>query len=227
MRRKRSHAGLSVNAISGTYVVMLGMDLDRADCRGLRGFAIHRTDHTENEAYWMEGLKTFAETDPGLPAGAKFSTRQHPIQGFTWSDYSAKPGHQYTYRVLALKGEPSALEPAAEVSVSIGTESPENGDHDIYFNRGVAASQEYARRFGNRRPPDVGEAALTWLSRGLSEAILAFIAQMAESACQWFGVAMETASTFGSANICRMSSNSWAFSRFFLASTAWAFSRAA
>ena len=41
MRRKRSHAGLSVNAISGTYVVMLGMDLDRADCRGLRGFAIH------------------------------------------------------------------------------------------------------------------------------------------------------------------------------------------
>src|SRR5439155_9533657 len=137
----------------------LGLDLPEKSCKGLMGFAIHRTDHTEGEAYWMEGQKTFEETDPGLPPGAKFSTRQQPIQGFTWSDFSAKPGHDYTYRVSALKGTPADLKEFAIASVTVRTESPEGGTHDVYFNRGVAASQEYTRRFGNKRPDKVGKAA--------------------------------------------------------------------
>ena len=177
MRKKTTHQGLTVQAIAGTYVVLLGFNMKQADCDGLMGFAIHRTDHTEDEAYWLEGQKTFAETDPGFPLGAKYSTRQHPIQGFTWSDFSAKPGHDYTYRVLALKGKPRDLQPFAEVSVRIQTEAPDGGTHDIYFNRGAAASQEYARRFGNRKPEDVGNAAFAWLSRGLYESMLDFIAQ--------------------------------------------------
>jgi phosphatidylserine/phosphatidylglycerophosphate/cardiolipin synthase-like enzyme len=175
MRVKVTDRGLTVQGIAGTYVVLLGFDLQQADCEGLMGFAIHRTDRTEDEAYWLEGLKTFAETDPGFPPGSKYSTRQHPIQGFTWSDFSAKPGHDYTYRVLALKGTPRDLQPIAEVSIQIQTESPEGGTHDVYFNRGAAASQEYSRRFGDRSPEDVGAAAFTWLSRGLYESIVNFI----------------------------------------------------
>lgn len=176
MRVKRTRAGLSVRAISGTYVVMLGINLPKSDCSGLRGFAIHRTDHTENEAYWLKGLKTFAATDPGFPPGSSYSTRDHPIQGFGWSDYTAKPGHVYTYRIEALTGPPSDLVASRHVEVTVSTESPATGDHDIYFNRGVAASQAYAARFGNRRPDDVGQSALDWLSRGLFEAIRDFIA---------------------------------------------------
>ncbi|HEX4962955.1 MAG TPA: phospholipase D-like domain-containing protein, partial [Thermoanaerobaculia bacterium] len=173
---KITHQGLTLQAIAGTYVVLLGFDMKPADCEGLMGFAVHRTDHVEDEANWMEGLKTFEETDPGLPPGAKYSTRQHPIQGFTWSDFSAKPGHDYTYRVVALKGTPHDLQPFAEASVRVKTESPDGGTHDIYFNRGAAASQEYARRFGNRKPEVVGKAAFDWLSRGLYEAMTGFIA---------------------------------------------------
>jgi len=177
MRERITRQGLTLQAIAGTYVVLLGFDMDEADCDGLMGFALHRTGHTEDEAYWLEGLKTFEETDPGFPPGAKYSTRQHPIQGFTWSDFSAKPGHDYTYRVLALKGMPQDLQPVAEVSVRVETESPTGGAHDIYFNRGAAASQEYARRFGNRKPSEVGLAAFAWLSRGLYESMSDFIAQ--------------------------------------------------
>ena len=154
---------------------MLGINLPENRCQGLRGFAIHRTDHTEDEAYYLRGLKTFAVTDPGLPAGSSYSTRDHPIQGFGWSDYTAKPGHRYTYRIEALTGDPNALAMSEDVAVTISTEAPEGGTHDVYFNRGVAASQAYAQRFGNRPPEDVGPAAYTWLSRGLVEAITGFI----------------------------------------------------
>ena len=154
---------------------MLGISLPQNRCQGLRGFAIHRTDHTENEAYYLRGLKTFAATDPGLPPGSSYSTRDHPIQGFGWSDYTAKPGHRYTYRIEALTGDPGALAVSEDVAVTISTEAPEGGTHDVYFNRGVAASQAYAQRFGDRSPRDVGPAAYTWLSRGLAEAITGFI----------------------------------------------------
>jgi len=76
---------LRVHAIAGTYVVMLGFDLPQADCAGLLGFSLHRQDLTENEAYYLSGSKTFAETDPGFPAGSSYSTRDHPIQSFQWA----------------------------------------------------------------------------------------------------------------------------------------------
>jgi phosphatidylserine/phosphatidylglycerophosphate/cardiolipin synthase-like enzyme len=157
--------------------VLLGWDMSEAASAGVLGFAIHRTDHTEDEAYWLEGQKTFASTDPGLGMGGKVSTRQHPIQGYTWSDFSAKTAHEYTYRVVALRGTPAALVEAETVEVKIGTENPNSALHSVWFNRGAAASQEYARRFGNRKPDEVGAPAFTWLSRGLDEALLGFIAR--------------------------------------------------
>jgi phosphatidylserine/phosphatidylglycerophosphate/cardiolipin synthase-like enzyme len=175
MRARVTQDNLTVQAVAGTYVVLLGLDLPKKLCKGLLGFGVHRTDHTENEANWMQGQKTFAETDPGRGAGAKFSTRQHPIQGFTWSDFSAKPGHDYTYRIVALKGTPAELTEFASASVRVQTESPAEDGQDVYFNRGAAASQEYARRFHNKPPDEVGQAAFTWLSRGLFEAMKGFI----------------------------------------------------
>lgn len=178
MRQRVSVDGLTVGAIAGTNVVLLTWNMPRELCAGLRGFAIHRTDHRGHRAFWLQGQKTFAETDPGKPPGSKHSLREHPAQDFTWSDYTAQPGYDYTYRVLALKGPVSKLEATHDVSVRIQTESPEGGDHDIHFNRGAAASQEFVRRFGNRAPGAVGglqDPAWSWLSRGAHEAILTFI----------------------------------------------------
>ena len=176
MRATKTRNGLKVYAVAGTYVVMLGFDLPLRSCRGLRGFSIHRADLTDDEAKYLEGMKAFAETDPGFPAGATYSTKDQPIQSFQWSDYSAKPGHKYTYTVRALKGTPKRLEVFAETAVDITTESPEGGSHDVYFNRGVAASQEYARRFGDRAPDKVANnQAFIWLSRGLYEALEQYV----------------------------------------------------
>lgn len=176
MRTRQVTDGLALQAIGGTHVVLLGWDYPKERCDGLLGFAVHRTDHVEDEAGWLRGLKTFEETDPGFLPGSTYSTREHPVQSFMWADYAAKPGRRYSYRVVALKGRPAALEPVAETEVAVETESPEGGLNDVHFNRGVAASQEYARRFGNRPPGDVGRPAFDWLSRGLFEAMGEFVA---------------------------------------------------
>src|SRR3970282_261935 len=63
MRVTNTNNGLRVHAIAGTYVVILGFDLPQADCDGLLGFSIHRSDHTEGEAYFLEATNAFAETD--------------------------------------------------------------------------------------------------------------------------------------------------------------------
>lgn len=176
MRISNTTNGLKVYAVGGTYVVLLGFDLPQADCDGLLGFSIHRTDHSENEAYYLSGMKTFTETDPGFPAGSLYSTRDHPIQSFQWADYSAKPGHHYKYTIAALKGRPANLVAHATTAIEITTESPETSNHDIYFNRGVTSSQEYIRRFGDRDPEEVpNRKAFEWLSRGLNEALEDFL----------------------------------------------------
>lgn len=178
MRKSSTSEEFKVLAIAGTYVVTLGFNLPETKCNGLLGFSIHRTDHTENVSGYLEGMKAFAATDPGFPAGSAYPTNKHPIQSFQWADYSAKPGHTYTYWVAALKGTPQQLTSFASVSIKITTESPENGDHDVYFNRGAAASQEYVRRFGNKKPDlesPQDKPIFEWLSRGLYEAMVDFV----------------------------------------------------
>jgi hypothetical protein len=175
MRNKEQKGDLSIQAIAGTHVVLLGMDLPKQECPGLLGFALRRKDHTEGEKYWLSGYKTFKSVEPSPPPGILYSTRQHPIQGFTLSDFSAKPEHVYTYEAFALRGSPTEPQLSEKVAVKIRTESEHGRTHHVHFNRGAAASQEYTRRFGDKRPEDVGTAAFTWLSRGAGEAIADFI----------------------------------------------------
>jgi phosphatidylserine/phosphatidylglycerophosphate/cardiolipin synthase-like enzyme len=176
MRVTRTRDGLRVHAVAGTHVVLFGIDLPEDRCGGLLGFSIHRIDHRAGTAGFLEAMKTFTETDPGFPAGALYPTDRHPIQSFQWADYAAEPGRRYTYTITALKGTPSRLVTDAATTLVVTTESPDGGTHDVYFNRGVAASQEYVRRFGDRRPEEVANGqAFAWLSRGLFEAMAAFV----------------------------------------------------
>ncbi|HEX2705576.1 MAG TPA: hypothetical protein VHM65_07450, partial [Candidatus Lustribacter sp.] len=179
MRATATRNGLRVHAIAGTHTVLLGLDL--ADPAGCLGFAIHRTDHTEDEAYWLRGMKTFASLVPHPPPGTDYSTAEHPVQGFQWGDYTAKPEHDYTYRVSAMGGAPGALVPTRTVSVRVRTEATDDGVHGVHFNRGVAGSQAFARAFPNGVPadPDESSPAMAWLSRGLGEAFRSFVAEAA------------------------------------------------
>jgi phosphatidylserine/phosphatidylglycerophosphate/cardiolipin synthase-like enzyme len=166
-----------VHAVSGTHVVLLGFDLPEADTKELLGFAVQRWDPVERERYWLRGMKVFEETSAGIAPGSPVSLLENPVQSFLWGDYTAKPGRDYEYRVVALYGKPKNLEIRRDVTVAITTESVDTGTHAVHFNRGVAASQAYVQKFGDRAPrkDDRSDPAYDWLSRGLEEALLAFI----------------------------------------------------
>ena len=184
MRVRSVSGGVTVQAIAGSNGVFLGFDVDPALLPGCLGFAIFRTDHTEGNAYWLSGFKTFRSVVPTPDPAQMYLSDQFPVQSFWWGDYSAKPAHQYTYRVVPRYGTPGSLtsQDGTEATVNISTSNPDVGSHGIYFNRGVAASQAYVRKFG-AKPADLLEPkrteAMKWLSRGLDEALLAFISQAA------------------------------------------------
>lgn len=101
--RKKVSGLVTVRAISGTHFVFLAMSVQEPAAKGLMGFAIQRTDLTDDETVWLRGNKTFPSLRPS--SGIEdASSRQHAFQAFQWADYSAKPGYRYRYRVIPMFG---------------------------------------------------------------------------------------------------------------------------
>ena len=198
MRQSSTGAVLDVRAIGGLHVVTIAWDfVDENDIRlsRLLGFAIERSELSNGavvERYYLRGIKRFKTKDEGVPPGTPLPTSEHPIQSFQWGDYTAKPQTTYRYKIVPVYGKPKLLEldEDASTTIEVTTEAEVGavGDggqaaHDVYFNRGAAGSQAYARKFGQDKPdenaPD--SAQMKWLSRGLYEALTGFIGRAAGS----------------------------------------------
>jgi phosphatidylserine/phosphatidylglycerophosphate/cardiolipin synthase-like enzyme len=195
MRTRAQSTALKAAAYAGTYVVVLSWDTidgTKPAAADLLGFAIERVEFdlqgNEVERYWLRGIKRFKDKDKGLPPGTPVSTAEHPVQGFTWADYTARAGTRYKFRIVPVHGtlKRMKLDDAAAVTLDV-TAEPEGQQpadataaetrHDVFFNRGVIGSQAYAREFGNRVPDrdDPRSPEMKWLSRGLFEALIRFI----------------------------------------------------
>jgi phosphatidylserine/phosphatidylglycerophosphate/cardiolipin synthase-like enzyme len=192
MRQLKKGQVLNVRAIGGLHVVTLAWDFaaGQEDKRkGLLGFAIERSELKSGsiiEQYYLRGIKRFKFKDEGLAPGTPMPTSEHPVQSFQWGDYTAKPETTYRFKVIPVYGKPKLLEldEASATTVEIKTEAEEGGDathggpsHDVYFNRGVAGSQAFARKFGKVKldENEPKSEPMVWLSRGLFEALTNFI----------------------------------------------------
>jgi phosphatidylserine/phosphatidylglycerophosphate/cardiolipin synthase-like enzyme len=186
MRAKASKDGLTLRVIAGTNNVLLAMDLSEAKRPNCLGFSIERTDLETGDRRWLTNMKRFrADPNEKLVTSARA-----PLQKFRWGDYTIEPGKRYRYRVVArfgsaadiLKEGISAEKPGSfdvidgGVTVEVRAENSREDITAVFFNRGAAASEAYFRRFGNNDPATIPDA-LVWLSRGLQEAILAFLAK--------------------------------------------------
>jgi phosphatidylserine/phosphatidylglycerophosphate/cardiolipin synthase-like enzyme len=173
--------GYQVFAVSGVNTISFGINASAAARKGLLGFAVERHDLTENEQRVMPGFKVFRSIVPNPTPKTEVSTWDHPVQSFVWDDFTAKPEHAYKYVFHPLKGSPKNLDRRTKpIPINVETEPLFSKNvHDVFFNRGVASSQAYQRRFGDLKPDelptDKGKEAIQWLTRELDDAIFKFI----------------------------------------------------
>lgn len=185
MRVSQSSGGLTVRAIAGTHDILLGMDLEEGRRKGCLGFSIQRAQLDPKSGApgpwrWLPNRLRF----PKDAGNGPITTEHAPVQKFRWGDYTVKPGRGYRYRVIARYGRWDALTSGATVELDLKTEDCATQRTAVFFNRGAAASQAYNDKFGDVDPdkmePALRQKALQWLSRGLEEALLAFLAQARE-----------------------------------------------
>lgn len=183
MRAKSSKTGgYTIYAVSGTNTVSFAIDFREADTDGLLGFAVERINHSTGERKYVDGYKVFDSIMPNPNPNIVANTYTHPVQSFVWDDFACYDNTEYEYFFYPVKGVPKNLDRSAKpINLRIKTEKLfSGGEHDIFFNRGVASSQAYRRRFFNLTPdeitnPQMKKEALDWLSRHLDDALLKFI----------------------------------------------------
>jgi phosphatidylserine/phosphatidylglycerophosphate/cardiolipin synthase-like enzyme len=179
----RAHAkknGLTLQAFAGTTGTLLAMNTSSARRKGLLGFAIEREGPASGRVRWLQGLLRFPSEAPDI--NIPVDSNLGPIQKYRWSDYAVYAATPYRYKLYGVYGRPGKLRYVEGPEVNVQTESLQEGTHQIIFNRAAAASQAYARRFGNADPSDPAQdKAREWLSRGLYERLLAFFDQAVDS----------------------------------------------
>ncbi len=168
-------------ALVGTHSAVIGWTFDDLALRDdLLGFAIRRTDLDPDTGEvmrldWLGGYKRFADFDDGRADDV--DSLEAPFQRFRWNDYTLKSTRAYRYDVFPMRGAPAALtrdEDPLLFELRPSQEDP--GDLGVFVNRGVTAAMAYLARFKNQHPSEVGAPAYHWLSRGLKESLLGFIA---------------------------------------------------
>lgn len=169
MRKRSESDGISLHVIAGTHVVLLCLNADEKAKKGLLGFFLSRKDVKAGTTKHLSGFKEFEKDGKDSDVNL--------IQAFIWGDYNAEPGTAYEYSATPVYGSPGDQKKGTPVTVAISSEDPQSGTHGVFFNRGTVG-QAYARKFDNKNPDKVpNHEAYKWLSRGLEEAMLAFIGQ--------------------------------------------------
>jgi phosphatidylserine/phosphatidylglycerophosphate/cardiolipin synthase-like enzyme len=183
--KSRQTDGFQAFAVCGVNTISFALTATEEAKKSLLGFAVER-GIKGGKLEFRPGFKVFHSVEPKPTVHTRVSTKQHPVQSFVWDDFTAEPGTEYIYRFHPMRGTPKKPDLSAEpVEIRVRTEELfSTKEHDIFFNRGVASSQAYARKFNNQRPDKLPARkraeALEWLSRKLEEAILKFIASAAK-----------------------------------------------
>ena len=193
MRASTTKDGLTLRVIAGVNSVILGMDLAENKRKGFLGFSIRRTDlgpkdkpftPAKRTSRWLPNFLRF----PSDKSDEKITSDRAPLQKFRWGDYTTRPGNRYSYQVVPRYGKPNKLTPelddGAGVTVEVTTEDNASKETAVFFNRAAAASNAFEEKFPEVKTEtqllgdsEMAQQARAWLSRGLEEALLDFLAQ--------------------------------------------------
>ncbi|WP_027612650.1 phospholipase D-like domain-containing protein [Pseudomonas sp. URIL14HWK12:I6] len=181
-----------VKAYAGTNGVLLAMDLAEPRRKGLLGFAIEKQQGGKPWLFLFNSL-TFPGKAHTFPQYHATPSDKAPLQKFRWADYAVNPGTTMHYRVHLAYGTADAPLLGESLELSITSDDGHPANQSVIFNRAVAASQAFQRKFpdldaqisANKNLPIEAwpDAARLWLENGLLERLLGFIERAVDA--QW------------------------------------------
>lgn len=181
-----------VKAYAGTNGVLLAMDLAESRRTGLLGFAIEKQQGSKPWLFLFNSL-----TFPGKAhTFAQFHATPSdlaPLQKFRWADYAVNPGMTIHYRIHLAYGSADAPQLGEYLEVTVTSDNGLPHNQSVIFNRAVAASQAFQRKFpeldalisANKNLPIEAwpDAPRQWLENGLLGRLLGFIERALDA--QW------------------------------------------
>lgn len=181
-----------VKAYAGTNGVLLAMDLAEPRRKGLLGFAIEKQQGDKPWLFLFNSL-TFPGKAHTFPQYHATPSDKAPLQKFRWADYAVNPGITMHYRVHLAYGTADAPQLGESLELSITSDDGHPANQNVIFNRAVAASQAFQRKFpdldaqisANKTLPIEAwpDAARLWLENGLLERLLGYIERAVDA--QW------------------------------------------
>lgn len=179
-----------VKAYAGTNGVLLAMDLDASRRQGLLGFAIEKQTGDKPWLFLFNSL-TFPGKTHTFPQYNATPSNQAPLQKFRWADYAVHPGATLNYRVYLVYGSAAAPQLGEMLQLGITADNGLPAGQRVIFNRAVAASQAFSRKFpeldallsANKNLPVEAwpDAPRQWLENGLLGQLLGFIQRAADA----------------------------------------------
>jgi phosphatidylserine/phosphatidylglycerophosphate/cardiolipin synthase-like enzyme len=181
-----------VKAYAGTNGVLLAIDLAEPRRKGLLGFAIEKQQGDKPWLFLFNSL-TFPGKDHTFPQFHATPSDAAPLQKFRWADYAVNPGVTIHYRVHLAYGTADAPQLGESLEVTVTTDNGLPKGQNVIFNRAVAASQAFQRKFAdldallsvNKTLPieEWPDAPRQWLESGLLSRLLGFIERAVDG--QW------------------------------------------
>ena len=154
--KSRKIAGYRAYAVTGVNTVSFAIDFRGADTSGLLGFAVERHDPTENERYFIYGVKVFESVIPNPDELTTVRRSTIPCRASCGTTSPPSPTTSTSTSSIRSRATPKKLDRSAASRWRIRRAAPSRCsrplEHDIFFNRGVASSQAYTREFGNKKP---------------------------------------------------------------------------
>jgi phosphatidylserine/phosphatidylglycerophosphate/cardiolipin synthase-like enzyme len=168
-----------VRPFTSPTLVLLAFDWPEGnDKRDFLGFAIERTPGFDGApSSWLPNRIGF---NGPKPDHSDFSSKEAPIQKFTWWDAridTKDRGTKFSYRVIPVTGAPDALtlNEAEQGKVDVVVPLTEENGITSHFNRAVVSSQAFSKQFPELKTPAQQKAARAWLANGMEQAVPQFL----------------------------------------------------
>lgn len=181
-----------VKAYAGTNGVLLAMDLAEPRRKGLLGFAIEKQQGPKPWLFLFNSL-TFPGKVHTFPQFHATPSDIAPLQKFRWADYAVNPGMTIHYRIHLAYGSVDAPQLGEFLEVTVTSDNGQPNNQSVIFNRAVAASQAFQRKFpeldamisANKNLPIEAwpDVPRQWLENGLLGRLLGFIERAVDG--QW------------------------------------------